>query len=100
MTYTKDDKIPVGWQLSPAYDLNPVPRQTGPNFLSLAINEVSSEASVDTALSVIEEFRLKKIKAEAILADIKRAVSSWQSTARSLGIDRGEIERMASAFIR
>jgi serine/threonine-protein kinase HipA len=87
-----------GWRLSPAYDLNPVPRQAGPRFLSLAIDTVSREASLETALSVIGEFRLKKEKALAILGEVQRAVGNWRNVARSLAISRQEIERMASAF--
>ena len=90
--------FPKGWRLSPAYDLNPVPRQEGSRFLSLAIDMVSREASLDTAFSVIGEFRLKREKAAAILDDVLCAVGEWQSTANSLGIKRMEAERMASAF--
>ena len=89
---------PKGWRLSPAYDLNPVPRQTGSRFLSLAVDMVSREASLETALSVIGEFRLKKEKALVILDEVQRAVGGWQSTALSLGISRRETDRMASAF--
>ncbi|MDR0314124.1 MAG: type II toxin-antitoxin system HipA family toxin [Treponema sp.] len=91
---------PKGWELSPAYDLNPVPRQEKANFHSLAINQTSREGSVEVAFSVIDEFRIKKDKAESILADIRRSLSGWQNTARSLGISRQEIDRMESAFIK
>ena len=95
------DKNPCkGWRLSPAYDLNPVPNNARPPFLSLAINEVSNEASLDTAMSVIGEFKLKKEKAVDILDYVQQAVSGWQNTARSLGINRNEIDRMESAFVR
>ena len=87
-----------GWRLSPAYDLNPVPRQAGPHFLSLAIDTVSREASIETALSVINDFRVKKERAAAILAEVQNAVKGWRGAARSLGINRDEIDRMASAF--
>ena len=90
---------PKGWSLSPAYDLNPVPRQAGPPFLSLAIDTVSREASLDTSLSVISEFRLKKEKAMEILDSVQCAVRDWKIAARSLGISRREIDYMASAFI-
>ena len=87
-----------GWRLSPAYDLNPVPRQTGLSFLSLAIDSASREASLETAFSVINDFRIKKETAMTILNDVQRAVKDWQNSARSLGIKRRESERMASAF--
>jgi serine/threonine-protein kinase HipA len=93
-----DSDLSKGWRLSPAYDLNPVPRQAGPCFLSLAIDTVSREASLETALSVIGEFRLKREKALAILDEVQRAVGDWKSAALSLGISRRETTRMASAF--
>jgi len=87
-----------GWRLSPAYDLNPVSRQAGPRFLSLAIDMLSREASIETALSVIGEFRIKKERAITILGEVKRSVREWKSTAHYLGISRQEIDSMASAF--
>jgi serine/threonine-protein kinase HipA len=89
----------LGWRLSPAYDMNPVPREIGPPLLSLSIDFTSRGASLEAALSVIEEFRLKKEKALSIIEEVKRAVKGWQIAARSLGIRREETERMASAFV-
>jgi len=37
-----------GWELSPAYDMNPVPRVIRPNSHELSINAVSTEGSIDT----------------------------------------------------
>jgi serine/threonine-protein kinase HipA len=87
-----------GWRLSPAYDMNPVPRKTDPHFLSLAIDFTSREASLETALSVIDEFKLKKEKALIIIDEVKHAVHRWRGAARLLGISHSETERMASAF--
>lgn len=92
------NNISRGWRLSPAYDLNPVPRQAGLPFLSLAIDSVSRSASIETALSVIGEFKLAKEQAMMIIDDVRRAVSNWRNIARSLGINRREIDRMESAF--
>jgi serine/threonine-protein kinase HipA len=93
-----DGNAPKGWRLSPAYDLNPVPRQAGPHSLSLAIDAVSREASLETALSVIGEFRLEKEKTMSILDEVRYAVDGWQNAALSLGISRRETTLMASAF--
>jgi len=62
------------------------------------IDTVSREASLETALSVIGEFRLKKEKALVILGEVRRAVGGWRNAALSLGISRRETDRMASAF--
>jgi len=93
-----DNALSSGWRLSPAYDMNPVPHQAGPPLLSLSVDMVSRQASLDTALSVIGEFKLEKEKALLVLDEVYRAVKDWQNTARSLGIHRAETERMAGAF--
>jgi serine/threonine-protein kinase HipA len=87
-----------GWRLSPAYDMNPTPLEMGPHILSTAIDFTSREASLDTALSVIADFRLSKKEADKIIQTITNAVKSWKTVARSFGISRAETERMASAF--
>jgi len=59
---------------------------------------VSREASLDTALSVISEFKLKQEKAISILGDVRRAVKEWQSSALFLGISRRETDLMSNSF--
>jgi serine/threonine-protein kinase HipA len=87
-----------GWRLSPAYDMNPVPREISPRILSLAIDFHSREASLETALRAAAEFRLKQEAANAIIREVKASVRQWKSAARSLKINPEEITRMASAF--
>ncbi|GHT74280.1 phosphatidylinositol kinase [Spirochaetia bacterium] len=87
-----------GWRLSPAYDMNPTPLSLGKRILSTAIDLTSREASLDTALSVIADFRLRKSEAEGIIQTVVDAIKPWKELARNLGLDRTEIERMSSAF--
>jgi serine/threonine-protein kinase HipA len=89
---------PKGWRLSPAYDMNPTPLSLGKRILSTAIDFTSREASLDTALSVIADFRLRKSEADEIIQTVTDAVKPWKERARSLGLDRAEIERMSTAF--
>jgi serine/threonine-protein kinase HipA len=86
------------WELSPAYDMNPVSRQLRPNFHVLSIDDISTEGLIDTAFSVIDEFRLDKKNANSIYNDVNNSVSEWRNTARSLGISKQEINMMESAF--
>jgi serine/threonine-protein kinase HipA len=88
-----------GWRLAPAYDLNPTPLEMKPHVLSTAIDFNTNEASLEAALQVIGEFRLKKDEAEAILKHVRDATAGWRAAAKSLGINRQETERMASAFV-
>ena len=84
-----------GWILSPAYDLNADPDGTG---LSLNISETDNALSFDLALEVAPYFRLKPADAGSILQQVKHAVKSWQSHAKTLGIARAEQEIMAAAL--
>ncbi len=86
---------PEGWTLSPIYDVNPFPEGTG---LTLNISEDDNSLDLDLAKSVMHYFRLKKAEAEAIIDQVKAAVSDWQKFANDLGISRREQESMEPAF--
>jgi len=87
------------WELSPAYDMNPVSRQISPNFHALSINSISTEGLIDTAFSVIDEFRLSKENAHSVFSDVNKSVKDWKNIANSLGISKQEISMMESAFL-
>ncbi|MBS2003333.1 MAG: type II toxin-antitoxin system HipA family toxin [Cyanobacteria bacterium SZAS LIN-5] len=88
----------AGWQLSPAYDLNPVPIDIRPRILSTSIDLDDATASLDLALEVAAYFDLSAPEARAIAYEVGMAVSSWSVVAAGLGIKSSEIERMSSAF--
>lgn len=87
-----------GWQLSPAYDLNPVPTDIKPRILTTAINEDDGTASLVLAMEVAEYFELDGAKARQIAAEVGKSVSKWREEAARHGIGKAEIDRMASAF--
>ena len=87
-----------GWQLAPAYDLNPVPVDVKPRVLSTEIDIDDATASLELALSVAEYFGLTSDEASRIAGEVGRAVSHWRHRAAELGITPREIERIASAF--
>ncbi|MDR1208326.1 MAG: type II toxin-antitoxin system HipA family toxin [Holosporales bacterium] len=89
-------EVGMGWKLSPAYDLNPVPYRR--NALSLNISETDSTQSLDLALSVAEEFYLTMDEAKTILLEVSGAVKNWKNVAHSLKISNREIELMENAF--
>jgi len=84
-----------GWELSPAYDVNP--NETGIG-LTLNITEESNALDLDVALSVSELFRLDLTKAHQIIEEVKKAVRGWRKLTNQYGISRQEQERMQSAF--
>jgi len=87
-----------GWRLSPAYDINPTPVEIKARILSTSIDFDDPTASIDTALSVIDEFRIEKNRANEIIREVSAAVGQWQKIAVRFGLGKREIDRMASAF--
>ncbi len=84
-----------GWHLSPAYDMNPVPTGTG---LKLNISETDNSLNLEVAKEVAEYFRIKKEKADKIIAEVTRAVNKWNVVAKELGLPNSQIEAMKKAF--
>lgn len=87
-----------GWQLAPAYDLNPVPVDLKPRILTTAIDLDDGSASLELAMSVAGYFELDEDQARSITTEVGQAVATWRKVATQLGLSQHEIERMASAF--
>jgi len=88
----------TGWSLSPAFDLNPVPRDVKPPVLNTAINFDDPTCSVELLRSVAEEFSLAHGQATAIIREVAETTRHWREIARHYGAGEPEIRRMASAF--
>ena len=84
-----------GWELSPAYDINPNEQADG---LSLNVSYESNALDYNLVKSVAQDFRLTSKKAEESLIKVKSEVSLWKSIASKYGIGRSEQERMEKAF--
>lgn len=84
------------WSLSPAFDLNPNP---GPGrYLSTAIDEKDTSASLELCFSVIDYYRLTRSQALEILSQVMDAVKQWHEVARINDIPQSQIARMEKAF--
>jgi serine/threonine-protein kinase HipA len=84
-----------GWQLSPAYDMNPNEMGSG---LTLNISENSNEQDISLALETAKHYKLKKDEALKILNDMQLEIAKWRTVAKNLGISSGEIEQTKRAF--
>ncbi len=84
-----------GWILSPAFDLNPSVDKEG---LALNIDTHNNALDFELAKSVGEYFQLTDVEMNAIIAEVKAAVSGWKKVARDIGISRAEQEFMSAAF--
>lgn len=84
-----------GWKLSPAYDINPSIDKDG---LALNIDSENNALDFELAKSVGEYFKLTEPEMDAIINEVKKAVSTWKIEAQQIGISRAEQEMMAGAF--
>lgn len=85
-----------GWELSPIYDINPVPYG---NELSLLVDEYDNSISIDLAISVSYRFGIDKKIAKELLNNILFIVKdNWEKLATKYRISREEIEKMRPAF--
>lgn len=85
-----------GWELSPAYDLNP----TLADHQSLLINRNTDESNLDILKDSSDEYMLTKVKAETIIREVRNSMSGWEKEARKLGIPQRDIEMFAPRFNR
>lgn len=84
-----------GWLLSPAYDLNPIPKSSG---LHLNINETDNRLDFSLALETIAYYRIDVKEAKEIIQNVCQVVKNWQTVATSIGISKAEQHLMASCF--
>jgi serine/threonine-protein kinase HipA len=87
-----------GWLLSPAYDMNPCPRDISNGVHVLALNELDHTGSLEIAMSVAEYFGLRTGEAKTIAGEVARGTAPWKSVAQARGIGSQEIEQLSSAF--
>jgi len=84
-----------GWELSPAYDLNPSTEKAG---LALNIDMADNSLSYELAKSVGAYFRLREYEMDTIIEEVLSVVKNWKSIAREIGISKKEQLLMESAF--
>ncbi|WP_417857285.1 type II toxin-antitoxin system HipA family toxin [Xanthomarina gelatinilytica] len=84
-----------GWELSPAYDLNPSIDKDG---LALNIDMDNNALDYDLAKNVGMYFRLNENQMNTILEEVLTVVASWKVLANKIGIPNQEIELLEKAF--
>jgi len=87
-----------GWRLSPVYDVNPTPIDIKPRILSTAIDFDDGTASLELALSVIDEFRITSKRAKEVIREVGTVTARWREEALKHGLPTREVDRMSSAF--
>ena len=85
-----------GWELSPLYDVNPVPYG---DELSLNVDENDNRIDIDLALRVARRFGIEDNAAAAYAKEILGVVGAYaEKTALRYGLTRGQFEEMKPAF--
>lgn len=82
-----------GWELSPAYDINP----TLSDSQSLLINRNTNESDLNILLESSGDYLLSAKRAKDIINEVKIAMKSWRHEARKLLLSR-DIDMFASRF--
>ena len=83
-----------GWELSPAYDINP----TLSDDQRLLINRSTSESNLDILLKSAKNYMLSTETAKTIIDEIKSSMKSWRREARRLGLPQRDIDMFAPRF--
>ena len=84
------------WNLSPAYDLNPI---VYGNHLSLLIDSSSDEMSFDILLSISKHFNMSNEEGLSIINNIKNVVkNNYEKLALKYNISNSSISYMRNAF--
>lgn len=85
-----------GWELSPLYDVNPVPYG---DELSLLVDDENNHISMELAVNTANRFGIQREVAEKIVSEIQKVVrDNWERLAKEHGLSRGQIEYMRPAF--
>lgn len=87
-----------GWELSPLYDLEPLPLEKKPRFLQTSIDLENNDASLDLAFEVCEEFGFSLDDAKDAAKNLAESTRNWLYEAKKLNINSQEIEFIKSAF--
>jgi len=84
-----------GWQLSPAYDLNPIEDGVG---LKLNVSESDNSLDLNLVFETYPYFRLKESRAIELIQKVKTVVKDWKIFAKNLNISKADQEIKAKAF--
>ncbi len=85
-----------GWQLSPAYDINPVP--DAPRVLSSYVSEDNPDGSLALLKESAAGYMIEDITADEIIEEVASAVDRWPEFARQRGAPDREMRLLEPAF--
>ena len=83
-----------GWELSPAYDINP----TNGMYQALLIDANSNDSSLNSLYNAHEFYMLDETTARGIIKDVTRNMKYWENMAEDIGLPRREITHFTNRF--
>lgn len=83
-----------GWELSPAYDMNP----TNSMFQALLIDANTNDSSLNHLYNAHELYMLDETTARGVILDITRNMKYWENMAEDIGLPRREITYFTDRF--
>ena len=86
---------PNGWELAPAFDLNPSLSKT---HLTLSYGCRCRDIAPSALLECVSDWGIPSDRAERIARETAQVVSQWKTEAREAGIAEKEIAQMQPAF--
>ena len=87
-----------GWELSPVYDINPMPRHMNARIMATNISLTDPTCSIELAMEQCELFGLKLKQAQKIAKNVAVAVAQWREIAFNFDRGQTEIDFMSTAF--
>ena len=85
---------PDGWELSPAYDLNPSNERTQ----VLAITPYSNSSSIKELYESSDYYLITRNEAKELIEKVTTAVEQWRQVAKNVLIPMAEQERFSERF--
>ena len=83
-----------GWELSPAYDMNP----SNSRYQALLIDNDTNDSDLNRLFEVHESYMLDDAAARRIIGDVTRNMKCWEAMAQDVGLSRGEMAHFAERF--
>ncbi len=84
-----------GWRLAPAFDLNPVP---GKPEHELSIDGAIHLGDLEVLCETAPFYRLSRLEAEAIIDEVRAALSSWREVVHGLSLGATESDVLEDAI--
>jgi len=88
----------IGWQLSPAYDINPVNFKYEKRNHQLSYDGYQTKPSLDKCIEMAEYFELNNKEINAHLQKLAKSLKKWRKIAKAHHLTAEEIKRMENAF--